>query len=130
MTRGVLFVSPHPEDAEVLSRMLNPLNMVVEHAENLGEARSSLQRKRFGVVLTEATLPDGCWMDVLDLTRQLEAPSELIVTHPFADSRFWAEALSLGAYDLVVQPFSEPEVRRIFSNACSRPQEKMAWATG
>ena len=34
---------------------------------------------------------------------------------------FWAEALNLGAYDLLAQPFYEPEVRRILYNACSRP---------
>jgi 5,10-methylenetetrahydrofolate reductase len=46
---------------------------------------------------------------------------EVIVTDPQADARFWAEALNLGAYDLLTQPFYEPEVRRILYNACSRP---------
>jgi DNA-binding NtrC family response regulator len=66
-------------------------------------------------------LPDGSWRDVLDLARQTQPRSEVIVTHPFADSRFWAEALSLGAYDLLAQPFYASEVQRIVSNVCSRP---------
>ena len=45
----------------------------------------------------------------------------MIVTDPQADACFWAEALNLGAYDLLAQPFYEPEVRRILYNACSRP---------
>ena len=44
----------------------------------------------------------------------------MIVTDPQADARFWAEALNLGAYDLLAQPFYEPEVRRILYNACTR----------
>ena len=48
--------------------------------------------------------------------------TEVIVTDPQADACFWAEALNRGAYDLLAQPFYEPEVRRILYNACSRTQ--------
>ena len=60
-------------------------------------------------------------LDALHLARQSPHEPEVIVTDPLADSRFWAEALNLGAYDLLAQPFYEPEVRRILKNACSRP---------
>jgi DNA-binding NtrC family response regulator len=74
------------------------------------------------VILTAANLPDGNWLDVLHLTRESPHQIEVIVTHPHADARFWAEVLNLGAYDLLAQPFYEPEVRRILSNACSRSE--------
>ena len=73
------------------------------------------------MILTEAALPDGNWLDVLHLTRETPHEIQVIVTDPHADARFWAEALNLGAYDLLAQPFYEPEVRRILYNACSRP---------
>ncbi|MCC6862949.1 MAG: hypothetical protein IT158_30520 [Bryobacterales bacterium] len=120
MGRPVLFISPHIEDAENLSRMLAPADVPLRHAGNLSEARSDLERGEFDVVLTEAALPDGSWTDVLNLTRELHPASEVIVTRPFADSRFWAEALSMGAYDVLAQPFYASEVQRILSNACSR----------
>jgi hypothetical protein len=41
----------------------------------------------------------------------------VIVTDPHVTPRLWAEALNLGAYDLLAQPFYEPEVRRILYNA-------------
>ena len=69
---------------------------------------------------TEATLPDGRWLDVLRLARECPHELEVVVTDPQADSRLWAEALNLGVYDLLAQPFYEPEVRRILYNACSR----------
>ena len=58
---------------------------------------------------------------MLDLARESAPESQVIVTDPHADARFWSEALNLGAYDLLAQPFCEAEVRRILSNACSRP---------
>lgn len=121
MERGVLFISPRPEDAASIARMLNDVHVPLAYARTLGQARGRLEHDRFGVILTEASLPDGSWEDVMDLNRQLEPPSEVIVTDAFADSRFWAEALSRGAYDLLAQPFHVAEVQRIVSNACSRP---------
>jgi len=121
MRSRILFLSGHPEDARRLSQMLNALPMVLDHAESLQQARAKLQQKEYDVFLTEAALPDGSWLDVLHLARECPHELEVIVTDPHADARFWAEALNLGAYDLLAQPFYEPEVRRILYNACSRP---------
>jgi DNA-binding NtrC family response regulator len=118
----ILFLSGHLEDALRLSRMLESVPVQFDHTLTLGQARANLRRERYDLVLTEANLPDGTWMDVLELARQLPRDVEVIVTDRNADARFWAEALNLGAYDLLAQPFYAPEVRRIVSYACSRPQ--------
>ena len=121
MRSRVLFVSGHHDDARRLSRMLDALPLQLDHAESIKHARAKLRQDDFDVILTEAALPDGTWMDSLHLARDCERDLAVIVTDPHADARFWAEALNLGAYDLLAQPFYEPEVRRILSNACSRP---------
>ena len=128
MRSRILFVSGHSEDARRLSRMLSALPLVLDHVESLQQARAQLQRKEYDVVLTEAALPDGDWLDALHLVRELPRDLEVIVTDPLADARFWSEALNLGAYDLLAQPFYEPEVRRILYNACSRPWHRPAAA--
>ena len=84
------------------------------------EAKTDKNQQEYAVVLTEAALPDGKWLDVLHLVRDCPQDPEVIVTDPVADAQFWSEALNLGAYDLLAQPFYEPEVRRILSNACTR----------
>lgn len=117
----ILFLSAHRDDALRLSQMLRALPLVLDHAESLQHARAKLRQQTFDVILTEAALPDGNWLDVLHLTRETPHEIQVIVTDPHADARFWAEALNLGAYDLLAQPFYEPEVRRILYNACSRP---------
>jgi len=116
----ILFVSGHPDDARRLSRMLDSLPIWVDHVETLQQARLQLQQEDYNVLLTEASLPDGKWQDALHMARECPQDLEVIVTDPQADARFWAEALNLGAYDLLAQPFYEPEVRRILYNACSR----------
>ena len=120
MRSTILFVSGHRADARQLTRMLHELPVALDHAETIGQAREKLRRKHFKAVLTEAALSDGDWTDLLHITRDTPVETKLIVTDLQADARFWSEALNLGAYDLLAQPFYEPEVRRILSNVCSR----------
>jgi DNA-binding NtrC family response regulator len=119
MRNGILFVSPHREDASVLSDMLGSLSASIEHVADLKHARGKMMGAAYTVILTEASLPDGSWLDVLDLAHRFTPNSEVIVTDPDADARFWAEALNRGAYDLIAQPFSAMEVQRILGNACT-----------
>jgi len=121
MRSKILFVSGRESDARRLSRMLHALPLVLDHAAGVQQARVKLQVESYDVILTEAALPDGYWLEVLHLARESAQEPEVIVTDPHADARFWAEAMNIGAYDLLAQPFYEPEVRRILYNACSRP---------
>jgi DNA-binding NtrC family response regulator len=118
MNEGVLFISASNEDAGILRGMLEAVSIPLDHAVDLRQASFKIRRGRYQVILTEADLRDGNWMDVLSIVENLRAKPYVIVTHPFADAKFWAEVLSQGAYDLLVQPFYPTEVQRIVSNAC------------
>jgi len=121
MDSAVLFVSPHLEDVQSLSSILAETSVGIVHAINLKDATRKLDSEWYPVVLTEASLEDGGWQDLLNLTRALG--SELVVTDLWADSRFWAEAINLGAYDLLAQPFQQTEVRRVLAGASARKKE-------
>lgn len=126
MGDGILFISPDSRNAGLLTRMLLPLSLALEHAGEVSEARRKLAEKSYGVILTEARLPDGNWIDVLNLVNDLALTSILIVTDPLADELLWAEVLNLGAYDLLVQPFDAGEVQRILFSASLRSLQKSA----
>ena len=129
MRSRILYVTGHLDDARRLSQMLHSLPIVLDHVPGVQQACAQLRQSEYEVVLTEAALPDGNWLDVLHAARKHPAGLEVIVTDPHADARFWAEALNLGAYDLVSQPFYEPEVRRILYNACTRAPGHVAVLT-
>ena len=117
MRSGVLFVSPHPEDANRLSQILGPLPVEFEHVADLEQARLKLRLEPYPVILTDADLPDGAWPDVLDLAQRVSPASRVIVTARVADARLWIDALGRGVFDLLAQPFYPSEVRRILANA-------------
>ena len=68
-------------------------------------------RPGFGLHLELRTLPD---------------PPFLIVASRLADERLWAEALNLGAYDVLAKPFDSTEVTRIVGMAWLRWKDRHA----
>jgi DNA-binding response OmpR family regulator len=53
----------------------------------------------------------------LEQLASLPYPPFLIVSSRLADEYLWAEALNIGAYDVMAKPFDSREVVRIFSLA-------------
>jgi DNA-binding NtrC family response regulator len=92
----------------------------------LASARAALRKVRVPVVVCESDLQPGTWKEVLEELHTLPDPPLLIVTSRFADERLWAEALNLGAYDVLAQPFDGMEVTRIVSMAWLRWKDRHA----
>jgi len=59
----------------------------------------------------------GKWTELLDVIRLLSIPPFLIVTSGVANGYLWAEAINVGAYDVLAKPFDLTEVTRILSSA-------------
>ena len=117
MSSEVLLISRDPGYGRVLSEMLSSISISIDQVSGLNEARRKLESTVYSVVLTEANLPDGTWVDVLEFVGGRN--SKVIVTHPHADARLWVEVLNRGAHDFLAQPFATAEVQRIFGNACA-----------
>jgi DNA-binding NtrC family response regulator len=118
MRSRILFLSGRQNDSRLLSQMLHGLPVIIDSAESLQEAATRLSQHEYQLILTEASVPDGTWLDVLHLVRSCPHEVQVLVTSPHADAALWAEALNLGVYDVLAQPFYEQEVRRILTNAC------------
>lgn len=110
--------------------MLDTAGLGFEHAMSVSAARARLGRRRYGAVLTEANLPDGTWKDILAVSEHFGTANATVVTDVAADDRFWAEALNLGAYDVLAQPFDTREVQRILTLACAQVSSRHRSARG
>ena len=86
----------------------------------LASALAALRKDSVPIVVCESDLRPGTWKEVLEELSALPDPPLLIVTSRVADERLWAEALNLGAYDVLAQPFDGSEVARIVSMAWLR----------
>ncbi|MBI3666749.1 MAG: response regulator [Acidobacteria bacterium] len=108
-----LLVMPQEKRSQLLVH-LDCLDTNVLTASDCSEAAEMLRRRPdVRVVLTDLTLPDGSWCDVLNHVSELRKSAEVVVCTRLADERLWTQVLEAGAFDLLVEPFQAHEVARI-----------------
>ncbi len=125
----VLSVSPLAEDYFSLQALFNQSKWELYKADSLASALAVMRRREIGVVICERDLSPGTWIDLLEELRLLRDAPQLIVASRLADERLWAEALNLGAYDVLAKPFERREVVHSVSSAWlhrRHPQEPPA----
>jgi len=114
----VLSVTAIEDDHSALDRMLPPPKWIVSKSLTLAAGLAQLRKRVLPpLVLCERDLFPGSWREMLDGIKHMSDPPLLIVTSRLADEQLWAEALNLGAYDVLAKPFEVSEVNRILSLA-------------
>ena len=113
----VLSVSPIEEDHLSLQAIIGHSPSVMFSACDLVSAAHLLQHQEIAVLLCERELLSGTWIDVLEHIKALPDAPSLIVASRLADERLWAEALNLGAWDVLAKPFDRTEVIRSVNSA-------------
>ena len=76
------------------------------------------------IVIYDCDVHLGPWKEMLDQLSLLPDPPLFLVTSRLADERFWAEALNLGAWDVLAKPFEAAEVIRIVGVARQHWQDR------
>jgi DNA-binding NtrC family response regulator len=113
----VLSVSPIQEDHETLEGLLSRTNWKIQRANSLSSGLARLRQNRVPVVISERDLLPGTWQEIFVEAAQSPLPPFVIVTSRLADESLWAEALNIGAYDVLAKPLDAQEVVRVVSLA-------------
>jgi DNA-binding NtrC family response regulator len=120
----VLSISPDEEDHGLPQRIFRESQWSLIASPTIASSVSVLREAPIPVVVCERDLSPGTWREMLQQTLLLPDPPFLVVTSRLADERLWAEALSLGAYDVLAKPFYAPEVTRILGLAWQHWRER------
>jgi DNA-binding response OmpR family regulator len=108
----ILSVTPLEEDHVSIQTIIGHSTWMMFQARDLASARALLRQHEIAVAICERDLLPGTWIDVLEHLNALPKAPSLIVTSRLADERLWAEALNLGAWDVLVKPFDRFELIR------------------
>jgi DNA-binding response OmpR family regulator len=114
---SALWVGRSKPDSSLLHEIFDKAGWRLFTVRERRRALSCLAHNPVQVVIAEKDLPDWNWKKVLGDLRLLASPPQLIVTSPNADDYLWAEALNVGAYDVLAQPFNRDEVERVVASA-------------
>jgi DNA-binding NtrC family response regulator len=116
----ILSISPHEEDHLSLHAIIGHSKWKLFTARDLASALSLLHDHEIAVLLCERDLRPGTWIDILEhITLLPHAPSLIVSSRP-TDDRLWAEALNLGAWDVLAKPFDHIGVIRSVKSAWQR----------
>jgi DNA-binding response OmpR family regulator len=114
---SALLVGAYESDRQLVKDIFRASGWRLFEARDRGRAIQCLHRHRIQVVIAETDVPDWHWKRVLHDLRSMLRPPQLIVTSRNADDRLWAEALNVGAYDVLAQPLDRTEVARVVESA-------------
>ena len=100
-------------------------------------AERRMRTRTYALVLCGDEFGPGVWHQLCSLATTRPDPPVFLVTSRLADDHLWAEALNLGAYDVLAKPFDRTEVRHVLGRAwmhwveqCGRPTEAKTMTAG
>ena len=82
------------------------------------------------LVFTDVVLPDGNWLDLLDLTAKAKDRVNLIVVSPRADVELYIDVMNHGAYDFITELFTVPEIVHVVRSGIDNALESREPAQG
>jgi DNA-binding response OmpR family regulator len=117
---AILSISSNPDVHASLERILQGSGWDLLKNDTLADSFASLQQPNIAIVICDDDLSPGTWREMVRHISRMDDPPLLIVTARLADERLWAEALNLGAHDVLARPFDPTEVIRIVGIAHQR----------
>jgi two-component system, NtrC family, response regulator PilR len=119
LTRNVfaLMVHDRPEPCQSLKLVLRRLGLDTFSVRSCAEAALLLEQTNPHLVFTDTKLPDGTWIDVVNLAEEAAAPICAILAGPSKDPELLRTALQIGAFDFISPPFDAEAISRLVAQA-------------
>jgi DNA-binding NtrC family response regulator len=117
----MLLVNGPASSLESLDQNLRRKGIQTRRALSCAQARAALQHPDLpGLILTDTSLTDGAWTDILSVARQAARPVPVIVVSRRVDVPLYLETIDHGAADLIVPPLSADELAYLVRSAILR----------
>jgi two-component system response regulator PilR (NtrC family) len=119
-----LVIDDERDIRELLTLTLGRMDLVVETAATVAEARERLAGRRYALCFTDMRLPDGSGQEIIALiaAQYPETPVAMITAYGNVDAA--VDALKAGAFDFVSKPVDISVLRRLVQTALKLSEEK------
>ena len=121
-----LVIDDERDIRELLTLTLGRMDLVVETAATVAEARQRLTERHYALCFTDMRLPDGSGQEIVELiaAQYSETPVAMITAYGNVDAA--VTALKAGAFDFVSKPVDISVLRRLVQTALKLSEEKKA----
>jgi DNA-binding NtrC family response regulator len=119
--RSVLLVHNEPDAFRGLEEMLHEQEIRTAHAHQCAEARSLLKEAGpVDLVLTDVTLADGGWKDVIRLVKRAAKGTPVIVMSRVVSMKLYLDTQDAGAADFIVPPMAPRDLAYTLNTAVEK----------
>lgn len=112
-----LMVHERSEPCQALKSVLRRLGVDTYSVSSCGEASDLLEQTHPHLIFTDTKLPDGTWIDVVNLAEDAAAPICAILVGFSKDPEVFQAALKYGAFDYISPPFDAETVSQLLTQA-------------
>ena len=120
----ILLVIPAERRREII-RQLQPLNAELVFADPSGQTEEGIREDDiFQVAILPATLNDTAWWELWGVLGVLHKRPSILVYAREATFDLWSGVLESGGYDVIVEPFSDAEIRNAVRQAAENFEER------
>lgn len=120
----VLVVDDEQSMREYLSIMLEKEGYRVDCAEDGAVASSLIIENVYDLVLSDIRMPNLDGIELLARVKELGTDTIMIMMTAFSTTEQAVEAMKLGAYDYILKPFKNDEIRLVLRKALQHHQLK------
>ena len=125
----VLVVDDERDIRELLSITLGRMDLNVDAAANVGEAKRMLADQHYDLCFTDMRLPDGTGQEVIELIARQYPDTPVAMITAYGNVEAAVDALKAGAFDFVTKPVDINMLRRLVQTALKLAEEKQATAS-
>ena len=97
----ILIVCDHDSDTDRLKTAFRKAGLTSESAKSITTGCEAAKSGRFQVVFSTALLADGSWRRLIDVANHYSLSFEVILLARTFSLNQWAEALQVGAFDVL-----------------------------
>jgi two-component system cell cycle response regulator CtrA len=105
----ILLAQGHSAEAKLTTAQLESAGAVVDHVRNGRDALSFLQTYEYDLVVLDRSLADGEGTDALRRFRAQGFATPVLMVADFSTGKSRAQALRMGADDMLAKPYDEEE---------------------
>jgi hypothetical protein len=122
----ILLVIPAERRREI-TRQLQPLNAELVFADPSGQTEEGIEEDDiFQVAILPASLNDTAWWKLWGVLGLLNKRPAILVYARETSFQLWSGVLESGGYDVIVEPFSDAEIRNAVRRAAENFEERLS----
>lgn len=122
LAANILLIDDEVATLKTLSATLEDMGHKITPTMTGKEARDLIQRQQFDMVITDIKLPDTSGLDLLEIAKEFNPETAVIVITGHASIETAVEAINEGAYAYILKPIAVNELETIIKNALREQQ--------